>query len=386
MSRVGIVLSGWAPAMTLMSGAMLGFIEKGVKFDVISTTGVGALIGLLALTPKGGKPVEALKELPNLFVSDLIYSVLPINFKIFHKQGPFGRPMQELRNWVPKLPVAPQDPSPLRRLINDWVDLVFCAMTPSTFELKSKGLMTPGPEIENLVDFAQLPKIAGQFYLNAFNLNTKSLQIFDKNSTDVDAYNAAQALPVMFAPQRMRDGDLLTTGATHDPTGLQAIWLNHRHDLDMVVMLDPLSPAIWRAPTNIHDAFQLMLMNPIVALQVIMAALYARTDHLVEELRHQRPEINLPPLYRVPFTIDPKYYPTMLTWTHKNAVTLEKIGYDAAITFADAMAHDTAFNDKYRYYNHVEANDRLRRFSRLLAPMYERPGPGSSPAGGSADG
>jgi hypothetical protein len=33
--RVSIVLSGWAPAMTLMSGAMLGFLESGVEFDVI---------------------------------------------------------------------------------------------------------------------------------------------------------------------------------------------------------------------------------------------------------------------------------------------------------------------------------------------------------------
>ena len=26
--RIGLVLSGWAPAMTLMSGAMLGFMEN----------------------------------------------------------------------------------------------------------------------------------------------------------------------------------------------------------------------------------------------------------------------------------------------------------------------------------------------------------------------
>ena len=74
-------------------------------------------------------------------------------------------------------------------------------------------------------------------------------------------------MPVLFAPQRMASGDLCTTGATHDPTGLQAIWLKHKDDLDVVVMLDPMSRAIWRAPVNIHDAFQLMLMNPIIALQ-----------------------------------------------------------------------------------------------------------------------
>lgn len=373
--RIGLVLSGWAPAMTLMSGAMLGFIDKGIEFEVISTAGVGALIGLLALAPKDGRPADALKALPNLFVSDLIYPFLPINFKIFHKLGPFSAPMAELRDRVPKLPVDPHDPGPLRRLFNDWVDLVFCALTPSTFELKSQGLMNPGPEPGRLIDFDRLRDIPGQFYTNAFNLDSKSLQIFDKASTNADVYNAAQALPVLFAPQRMANGDLLTTGATHDPTGLQAIWLNHRRDLDMVVMLDPLSPAVWRAPADIHDAFQLMLLNPIVALQVIIAALYARTDRLAEQLGRERGEkIPLPALYRVPFAIDRGYYPKMLKWTHANAVTLEKVGYDAAVAFADAMADGAAFEQRYRHYNHVEENDRLQRFSRLLAPMFGRAG------------
>ncbi len=53
--RIGIVLSGTAPAMTLMSGVMLAFDEHNVEFDVISTTGVGGLIGMLYLAPKGGK-------------------------------------------------------------------------------------------------------------------------------------------------------------------------------------------------------------------------------------------------------------------------------------------------------------------------------------------
>ena len=41
--RLGIVLSGTAPTMTLMSGAMLAFAHHKVEFDVISTTGVSEL-------------------------------------------------------------------------------------------------------------------------------------------------------------------------------------------------------------------------------------------------------------------------------------------------------------------------------------------------------
>ena len=210
--RIGIVLSGWAPAMTLMSGAMLGFIDAGIEFEVISTAGVGALIGLLSLAPKHGSPKEALAELPNLFVSDILYAALPINFKVFHKFGPFAKPMHDLRNRVPRIKLDPKASSPFGRLLNDWVDLAFCAMTPSTFEPKSAGLMSPGPEIDDLVNFTALRGAARSFYLNAFNLDERTLEIFDNATTNADAYRAAEALPLLFAPQRMANGDLYTTG------------------------------------------------------------------------------------------------------------------------------------------------------------------------------
>jgi NTE family protein len=371
--RIGIVLSGWAPAMTLMSGAMLGFMEKGVQFDVISTTGVGALIGLLSLAPKTGAPKEALGELPNMFVSDLLYSVLPINFKVFHKFGPFGKPMHDLRNRIPKIKLDPKASSPVGRLMNDWVDLALCAMTPSTFELKSQGMMSPSPEIEDLVDFIKLKDAKSKFYLNAFNLDERTLDIFDNDSTNADAYHATEAMPVLFAPQRMPSGDLCTTGATHDPTGLQAIWLKHKEDLDAVVMLDPMSAAIWRAPQNIHDAFQLMLMNPIIALQVLISAFYAWTDRVAEGLRKKNQDVKLPKLYRVPFPmIDKKYYPNMLKWNHSNAVALEKIGRDAAVLFDEARrsVNQEEFERKYRYYNQVEQEPRFNDFARPFAHLF----------------
>ncbi len=372
--RIGIVLSGWAPALTLMSGAMLGFSDAGIKFDVISTAGVGALIGLLSLAPKHGTPEQALAELPNLFVSDILYAALPVNFKLFHKFGPFAKPMHDLRNRIPRIKLDPKAASPLGRLLNDWVDLAFCAMTPSTFEPKSAGLMSPGPEIDELVDFAALKAAAPRFYLNAFNLDERTLEIFDNHTTSADAYRAAEALPLLFAPQRMPSGDLYTTGATHDPTGLQTIWLKHRDSLDAIIMLDPMARAIWREPTNIYDAFQLMLMNPIIALQVLISTLYAKTDRLAETVRRERPQVRLPKLYYVPFDIDRSYYPRMLSWSHANAVVLEKIGRDAAIAFAAASqaGNQQAFEDRYRYINFVERQPRLNDFARPFARLFDQ--------------
>jgi NTE family protein len=367
--RIGIVLSGWAPAMTLMSGAMLGFMEKGVEFDVISTSGVGALIGLLSLAPKGKTAKEALEELPNLFVSDLLYSVLPVNFKLFFKFGAFSDPIYQLRKKLPRFPIGPTDPSILKRLANDWIDMACCAMTPTTFTLKSPGLMCHSPQIADLIDFDKLPQSPARFYLNAFDLNKKRVKIFDKDTVNADAYHAAEALPFLFAPQRVGAGNLFTTGATHDPTGLQAIWLKEKPQLDKVIALDPLSAAIWRAPTDIHDAFQLMLMNPILALEVLLFSLYARTDQITESL--DRPEVRLPKLYRLPFSIDSGYYPNMLKWTHSNAVKLQEIGRTAAKNFADAMASDVgdAFERDHRFYRWTEIQDRIQEFMRLFPSL-----------------
>ena len=351
--RIGIVLSGWAPAMTLMSGVMLGFMAKGVKFDVISTSGAGALIGLLCLAPKGRTAQQALQQLPNLFVSDMFYSFLPINTNVFFKYGPFSKGMYDLREKF-KLAVDPADPSPFKRLFNDWVNLKFSLWTPTTFELKTKGMMSHSPQIDEFVDFRKLRDSACRFYVNAFNLNTRDLCIFDNKNTDTAVYHASEALPVLFEPQRVGGGDLFTTGATHDPTGLQAIWLKEKQNLDMILALDPMSAAIWRAPLNIHDAFQLMLMNPILALETLLFSLYARIDHLRE---NADPATKLPALYRIPFSIDKTYYPEMLKWTYSNAITLQKIGYDAATAFTDAWRADDI--QKYRFYNYVEAPGRM---------------------------
>ena len=105
----GIVLNGTAPAMTLMSGAMIAFAEQGVQFDTISATGAGGLVGMLYLAPKGGKkPVDALRELPNLFVSDWLYRLFPVNFKVFQKYGPFAEHFWELRKRLPQTTWRPR--------------------------------------------------------------------------------------------------------------------------------------------------------------------------------------------------------------------------------------------------------------------------------------
>ena len=73
----------------------------------------------------------------------------------------------------------------------------------------------------------------------------------------------------------------------------------------------------------------------------------------------------------------------MLKWTHSNAVTLEKIGHDAAVAFDEARrsGNQEEFEQKYRYYNHVEQRDRFNDFSRARSPTCSCRAAGLSSAG-----
>ena len=349
---IGIVLSGTAPAMTLMSGAMLAFAERDVEFDVISTTGVGGLIGMLYLAPKGGDRKKALRELRNLFVSDWLYKVVPINFKVFHKYSSLAPSFYRLRKALPRFTIPPDEPSELKRLFNDWMELWATVWTPASYEFKREAYMSHVPLVEDLVDFDKLKASTTRFYLNAFSLATRRLRIFDHTEVTPDIYNGAQAM-FMLLPPVATDHDLLTTGATRDPTGLQAIWRSgERDNLTGVLALDPLTRCFWRKPTDAYDAFQLMLMNPIVALQQFMYAVYAKTDALVNGLPENSPpasapmsnaHLKVPRLFGIPVTtIAQEDEPRMLKWTHANAVALHDAGLRAARPFAEWLATQAA--------------------------------------------
>lgn len=333
--RIGIVLSGTAPAMTLMSGVMLAFAKYNIEFEVISTAGVGGLIGMLYLAAKDKTREEALKALPNLFVSDWMSRFVPVNFKIFHKYGPYATPFYQMRKSLPKFDIAPDDPSPLRRFANDWMDLWATALTPPSLGTTRNALMSHVPLIEDLVDFRLLAGSQTRFYLNAFNLYDRRLKLYDNRDNMVipDVYNGAQAMFMLFPPVRAGNNNKLVTGASHDPTALQAIWTKER-DLWGVLALEPFGKHFWRAPTDVYDAFQLMLMNPIASLQEIMFGVYGQTELLLSSVA--APPTSLPRLWMMPIELNPDST-RMVKWSHENAIALQKIGYRTALPIAQAL-------------------------------------------------
>jgi hypothetical protein len=210
-----------------------------------------------------------------------------------------------------------------------------------------------------------------KFYLNAFSLASRRLRIFDHTQLTPDIYNGAQAM-FMLLPPVATEHDLLTTGATRDPTGLQAIWIKERDNLKGVLAMDPLTRCFWRKPTDAYDAFQLMLMNPIVALQQFVYGVYAKTDALVNGLPANSPAaiepmdpapVRVPRLFGMPVAIVKGEEPTILKWTHANAVALQDAGYRAALPVAERLATHATDTDAL-----VQSLSSFRFAAKFLTP------------------
>jgi predicted acylesterase/phospholipase RssA len=338
-SKVGVLLSGGSPNLHLIAGALCAFYEQYVSFDVIGASGAGALPGLLYAVPKGGNPVEALKATVHLNVSDTLYNLLPVNYKVFQKSGPFSQLFWQFGQMLPHFTLPPQERyhDSLKRLYNDWIDLVITTLTPTTLNYFSKSVSTRVDTIHNLVDWDALPSYPKEFYLNAFNLDSQNLELFDKSTLTPDSFFAALAMPWLYPPVSIQ-GRTYTEGASHDPSGLEALWQysNTIKDLDTIIALDTVDSALWTVPRSSYDALQTAVMDPLVSLAEYVLGLYAKTENKFNP-PNPRKSPQLPRLYRVQFGYPEWEVPNILDWSYANALTLWDIGYKAAMQPAKAL-------------------------------------------------
>jgi Patatin-like phospholipase. len=104
-----LVIGGGAPNSTLIAGALAAFLAEGVEFDVISASGAGVLMGLLATAPRDAAPQDALMQWAEVGVADSIYKLFPVNYKV-SKAGrrrrttamPCWRNGSRCRAWPPR--------------------------------------------------------------------------------------------------------------------------------------------------------------------------------------------------------------------------------------------------------------------------------------------
>jgi len=362
--KIAAVLGGGAPNAQLMSGALTAFIDHEYDFDFISSAGAGSLIGLLYAAPKDKSPREALYTSVNWAVSDPIYNLYPVDYKVFHKLGPWT---EMFYNWGKTLPRYKPDRdgrynNPWHRFYNDMVDFWVAAITPGTMTAASKGVCSTQPIISNAIDFDALHASHREYYLNAFNLSTKDLVTFSKEEINPETFMASLCMPYIYPPYHYND-TFYTEGASHDPLGLLALVERHGDELDYVVCFDVMNRSLYQLPSDLWDAFNLMIMNPLVQVAEMSLLLY----HILSL------QTDLPPLYIVPFPMPPHIEKTLLSWSYSNAERLWDVGYECGDEFAKAVDSDVF--DDFSFGTFIQGQPHLKAYLDLLESNIGTGGP-----------
>lgn len=323
-----LVLGGGAPNLTLMSGALSALTEKNVKFDVISTAGAGTFIGLLYAAAKDDNPLEALKKTVDISISDWIYQVFPVNYKVYQKPGAAA---QLYRETVASMPWAnamthADNPPPWQRLFSDWLQLIISSFSPTDLTPMSKGLCAHMPFITDWVDFEKLKGVDFEFYMNAYNITDRCMEIFSKHEITVQHYFASASFPFIHPPTRI-NGKLYFEGAAVDCLNYKSL-LGRHPEVDILVVFDALgSDKLFREPKDLYDAWVLSIITPLVEI--------AKDDTEIFELKYNRGPDGKPlrKLLKIEFEIPGEHLPRVLDWTRSNLSLLFDIGYKAGSAF-----------------------------------------------------
>ena len=333
---IALVLGGGAPNMTLMAGALHAFDRAGVEFEVISTAGAGMLIGLLYAAPKGVSRQEALLRTQDLGVHDWIYSLFPVNYKVFHKPGLLAEAYTRVTAaWQP----SERPRNQLERLALDWWKLQLAAWCPTDLSFFSQGLCQPAPWIEEVVDFGRLREnFAGDFYLSAYCVEEAQHVTFAKEEITHEHFRAALAMPLIYSPYRM-GGKTYLEGAAQDALNykglIETFEKNAAKDerkIENIVVFDVLGlDQVVRQPRNLYDAWVKSIIVPLVAI--------AKDDTKLFEQLYNREADGTPKrnLMKVDFTkfIPDERWDKIYDWSYSNLSALFEIGQAAGVAFLD---------------------------------------------------
>lgn len=328
-ARTALIISGGAPNATLVAGALVAFHEIGLKFDVISTAGAGALLGLMYCAPKDGDPVTTLAGVSELGIADPLYDALPVNFKVFNKPGAMAdvyRRALGLNPFVQKLMDWPAR-DPLSQLLKDCSELMLANGCPTDLSAKSLGLCAHVPFAEQIIDFDAIADIQPEFYVNAFNLRTRKMENFNKAQLTPQHLHAALSFPFLYPPTEL-DGGLYIEGAALDCLNFKDLLALHPQ-LEEIVVFDLLgADRLLRAPTGLYDAWVMSILTPLIEI--------ARDDLKIFEAEHlgKYPKLHKP--HRVPLVEDvpDADLPDVFDWSRSNLTRLFDVGYESAARYA----------------------------------------------------
>lgn len=371
---IALVLGGGAPNLTLMAGAVAALDDAGVKFDVVSTSGAGMLIGLLYAAPKGRDRAAALQNTVNMGVHDAIYRFFPVNFKVFHKPGTLAQaytkfwqiaadnrkaiegPAGDFRDqWLKMLSASPlfapwaeawkqflgKFSSPdnksgdAQRFFDDWAALMLATFCPTDLSAASQGMCQPAPFVEQAVDFSKLKEFEGDFYMSAYCIESGEMEIFEKKEITIEQFQAALAFPLIYAPFKM-NGMTYLEGAAKDTLNFKGLLEKRKRKghpvIDTIVVLDVLGmKELIAEPRGLYDAWVKSIIVPLTAI--------AEDDIKLFEQLHLENKVNLkkyfrgkkPKLVKIDFQkqISHNNWPNVLDWSYSNLSALYEAGYRA---------------------------------------------------------
>jgi NTE family protein len=369
-----LVLGGGAPNFTLMTGALLALHRGGVRFDVVYMAGAGAVTGLIYLAPKGLNCEQALENTVNFGVSDAIYELLPINYKLFNKSGPSAEAFRGFWSGFPPAEWAKHQygMSPREKLESDLMMLGGAMMCPTDLNFFSEGVCAHAPFIENVVDFDKLYELRDdppECYLGAYCVEDEAMERFEKPEINIDHFRAALSFPFIYAPYEI-DGKHYYEGAVVETLGLiefahQAVgvrYRQHRHDppsadADKYVIFDVMNPEVIQRPRDLWDAFSQSIIIPLVAnaeKELVIFEHWIATGHLLTTAKLERryqPFLQQHPLLKqemppdakalvVKFAVPEQHRPYMLDWTSSNLECLFNIGYESGLMFLEEHGNE----------------------------------------------
>jgi NTE family protein len=353
MGKTILALGGGAPNFTLMSGALLALDEANVKIDMVSMTGGGSVVGMLYLAPKGMNRRQALQNTINYGVSDLIYDLFPVNYKLFQKPGPAA---DCYRTWLASLPGVRRwfnqlGMSNAQALFSDWLQLTAAMMCPIDLNYFSTGLCAHAPFIQEVVDFDALKNSAVDCHLHAFCIEDRELVTFLKHQVDVHRFRAGLSFPFIYPPYRI-DGKHYFEGAAYQALALKGL-VQAQDDVDKIILMDVLRDGLIIRPRNIWEAYSQSIIMPLIALagrELAIFEYWVRTGEEIEihpwETQRtespgaagetpavssgKRPKVEL---YQIRLQVPEEHKRHTLTWARSNLEYLFGLGYSRGQEF-----------------------------------------------------
>lgn len=361
-ARTVAVLSGGAPNGALMAGALCAIYEKGKTFHGFYTSGAGAIYALTFLGAKA-EANEALRAMKNVGIHDDIYKWVPLGYKTFFKSGPFTAPFRQFAQAFKKSPASTN----AERFYNDWIDLWTAAITPTTTNPLSDGLCDPNPLVGDTLDFAKLRKYNGDFTMNAYCIEDKTMVEFAQSSpadaTDtvitLDHVHASVAYPFIYSPVKI-NGRSYYEGSALEPLNFKfspgtdpfdkTHWGKLRKEedkhkngtagkkkIEQVVIIDvlgSLQASLIRTPRHLIDAYGISIMTPVVSLANLLKESFLEIHASEKKLGNRAPVRELDYVPPIPFD------PAICDWSQSNLDKLFDIGYKAGEGLVTAMGSD----------------------------------------------